>query len=189
MSRDITSVVNTAINADTIQPFFAIDLDLVDSDYNPDPLYMWTGIGDLTINSKTYIGAGAILSLDPIQETTEIAAKGVSFSISGIPSEYLALAQTYPYQGREIRMYFGVTNNPDQYVEIFSGELDQMNIEEGAETSTINVTGESVMVKLERPVVRRLSNADQQSRFPNDKGLEFVAGLQDKEILFGRVAE
>lgn len=189
MSRDITSVVNTALSASQIEPFFAIDFDLVDASYNPDPLYVWSGIGELTIGSKTYIGAGNILSLEPIEETSEIEAKGTSVTLSGIPSEYIALAQTYPYQGRECRIYFGVVGNPDQYVEVFSGELDQMNIEEGSETATITVTAENVMVKLEYPVVRRFSHEDQKSRFPNDKGLEYVASLQDKEILFGRVAK
>lgn len=189
MSRDITSVVNTAINASEIEPFFAIDFDLVDANYDPDPLYVWTGIGELTIGLKTYIGAGNILTLEPIEETSEIEAKGTSITISGIPSEYIAIAQTYPYQGRECRIYFGVVGNPDQCVEVFSGELDQMSIQEDSETCAITVTAENVMVKLEHPVVRRLTNQDQKSRFPNDKGLEFVAGLQDKEILWGRVAK
>jgi hypothetical protein len=93
-----------------------------------------------------------------------------------------------PYQGRECRIYFGMTSNPSAYVEVFSGELDQMNIEEAAETAVVSVTAENVLVKLERPVVRRFSDQDQKSRFPNDKGLEFVASLQDKDILWGRTA-
>jgi hypothetical protein len=63
-----------------------------------------------------------------------------------------------------------------------------MNIEENADTCVISVTAENVLVKLERPVVRRFTNEDQKSRFPNDKGLEFVAGLQDKDILWGRTS-
>jgi hypothetical protein len=64
-----------------------------------------------------------------------------------------------------------------------------MNIEENADTSVISVTAENVLIKLERPVVRRFTNEDQKSRFPDDRGLEYVAGLQDKDILWGRVAK
>jgi len=64
-----------------------------------------------------------------------------------------------------------------------------MNIEEQAEAASISVTAENVLVKLERPVVRRFTNEDQKSRFPDDRGLEFVASLQDKEIFWGRRAK
>jgi hypothetical protein len=63
-----------------------------------------------------------------------------------------------------------------------------MNIEENVETASISVTAENVLVKLERPVIRRLTNEDQKSRFPSDRGLEFVASLQDKEIFWGKAA-
>ena len=72
--------------------------------------------------------------------------------------------------------------------EIFSGELDQMNIEESVDSASISVTAENVLVKLERPVIRRLTNEDQKSRFPSDRGLEFVASLQDREIFWGKAA-
>jgi hypothetical protein len=168
MSRDITAPVSNALDDAVITPFFAVDLD-----FDSGPLYVWSGYGDLVIGAKTYLGAGTLLNISSVTETTEMDAK---------------VALQEPYQGRECLIYFGVTSNPSDYVEVFSGELDQMNIEEGAETAVVSVTAENVLVKLERPVVRRFSDQDQKSRFPNDKGLEFVAGLQDKEILWGRVA-
>jgi superfamily II RNA helicase len=103
--------------------------------------------------------------------------------MTGIPSSFLALALQEPYQGRECRIYFGLEIF---LTEIFSGELDQMNIEEAAETSTISVTAENVLIKLERPVVKRYTNQDQKSRYPLDKGLEYIADLQDKELFWGK---
>ena len=137
-------------------------------------------------SNKTYFGVGTLLNISSVEETTEIDAKGVSISMSGIPSSFLSLALTEAYQGRECRIYFGVVNSPIDYVEIFSGELDQMTVLEEAETCTISVTAESVLIKLERPVVRRFTDQDQKSRYPNDKGLEFIASLQNREIVWGR---
>jgi hypothetical protein len=184
MSRDITSAVLNALDNAVIQPFFAVDLD-----FDSDSLYLWSGYGNLVIGSKTYLGAGQLLNISSISETTEMEAKGATISVSGIPSAFLSLALNEPYQGRECRIYFGVTSSPSNYVEVFSGELDQMNIEEQVETANISVVAENVLVKLERPVVRRFTNEDQKSRFPNDRGLEFVASLQDKEIFWGRRAK
>ncbi len=181
-SRQIDSLLNAALNTSTITPFLAVDLDV------NNPIYMWSGYGDLTIGSKTYLGVGQLMSVSSIEETTEIQAKGASITLSGIPSSFLSLALTEPYQGRECRIYFGLTNDPSGYVEIFSGELDQMNIIEQGDISTISATAENILIKLERPVVRRFTAEDQKSRFPADKGLEFVAGIQDKDIFWGRKA-
>lgn len=184
MSRDITATVLNALDDSVIEPFFAVDLD-----FDSGPLYVWSGYGNLVISGKTYLGAGQLLNISSIAETTEMEAKGATISMSGIPSSFLSLALQEPYQGRECRIYFGVTSDPSDYVEVFSGELDQMNIEEQAETANISVTAENVLVKLERPVVRRFTNEDQKSRFSGDRGLEYVAALQDKEIFWGRTAK
>ena len=183
-SRGIDSLLNAALNAETISPFFAVDLD-----FDSAPVYLWSGYNDLTIDGKTYLGAGQLLSISTVDETTEMQAKGATITISGIPSSLISLAISEPYQGRECRIYFGLANDPSGYLEIFSGELDQMNVTEREDTCTIELLAENVLIKLERPVVRRFTAEDQKSRFPADRGLEFVAGLQDKEIYWGRVAE
>lgn len=183
MSRDITASLLANLDDAVVSPFFAIDIV-----FDSGPLYVWSGYGNLTIGAKTYLGAGELLNVSSVEETTEMEAKGATITLSGIPSSYLGLALTEPYQGRECRIYLGMTNDPSAYTEIFSGELDQMNISEEATTATIAVTVENVLIKLERPVVRRFTNEDQKSRYPTDKGLEFVSALQDKEIFWGRVA-
>ena len=184
MSRDITATVSNALDDAVVSPFFAVDLD-----FDSGSLYVWSGYGDLVIGAKTYLGAGSLLNISSVTETTEMDAKGATLSMSGIPTSFLSLALQEPYQGRECLIYFGVTSNPSDYVEVFSGELDQMNIEESGDTCVVSVTAENVLIKLERPIVRRFTNEDQKSRFPNDRGLEFVAALQDKDILWGRVAK
>ena len=184
MSRDITSAVLNALDDAVIEPLFAFDLDI-----DSGSLYLWSGYCELVIGSKTYLGAGQLLNISSVSETTEMEAKGATISVSGIPSSFLSVALTAPYQGRECRIYFGVTSSPSNYVEVFSGELDQMNIEEQVETANISVTAENVLVKLERPVVRRFTNEDQKTRFPDDRGLEFIASLQDKEVFWGRRAK
>ena len=205
MSRDISVSLLNSLDDGVVYPFFAVDLmfDVRESvDVNGDPitfgpLYVWSGYGDLCIGGtggsctggKLYLGAGQLLSVSSVEESTEIEAKGASITMSGIPSDFLSLALAEPYQGRECRIYFGMTNNPSDYAEVFSGELDQMNVLEGSSTATISITVENVLIKLERPVVRRFTDQDQRSRFPSDKGLEFVASLQDKEIFWGKVAK
>lgn len=192
MSRDLTSVVQTALTADEIEPFFAVDL-LFDS---PSELYLWTGVGDKTINSKTYQGAGALLQIEAIEETADIAARGATLTMSGIPSSLLSHALQTQYQGRVCKIYFGVMGSPANYVEVFSGYMDQMTIDEGPETSTIMITVENKLVALERPAATRYTSAYQKDKYPNangtdnpDKGLDVVEGLQTKKIIWGSIPE
>jgi hypothetical protein len=182
MSRDIATVVANALGDAVVEPFFAIDLG-----FDTGTLRLWTGHGSKIIDGEEYIGAGAFLQVSDLQETAEIQAAGATLTLSGIPSELLSLALTEPYQQRPARIYFGLIADADDMVEVFTARMDQMTIDEGPETSTIQLTVENVLVDLERPRVARYTNADQQSRFPGDRGLEFVESVQGREIFWGRV--
>jgi hypothetical protein len=181
MSRDIATVITNALDDEVMQPFFAIDLE-----FDSGTLRFWTGVGDKTINGQTYIGAGAFLGISDIEETAEIAAAGMTLTLSGIPSELLSLALTEPYQNRRCLIYFGIAGSEASMAILFTGTMDRMDIEEGPETSTISLAVENRLLDLERIRVRRFTNSDQQSRFPGDRGFEFVETIQDREIFWGR---
>lgn len=191
-TRDIETETLSNIDEDVVQVFFAFEM-LFDSG----ALRLWTGIGEKTIDSRTWIGAGNLLNISNIEETSEIAVRGATISLSGIPSDVLSLALQEPYQGRVANLYFGTFRDvpgdvvfvgqlQNELTEIFSGTIDMMNIEEGPETCTIEVTVENKLIDLERPRVRRYSSGYQKSVYPNDKGFDFVEDLQDKEIVWGR---
>jgi hypothetical protein len=67
-------------------------------------------------------------------------------------------------------------------VTVFTGEMDEMNIQFGADTVTISLAVESRLVDLNRPRIRRYTDADQQSRFSGDLAFEFVTRLQDEDL-------
>jgi len=179
--RDVTSSLVTALTQDVISPFFALDLE-----FDSGSLYFWTGAGEVTIDGKTYLGTGNLLEISDVEETAELAAKGATLTLSGVPSTILSLALTEPYQGRPCRIYFGVTGDLTEYTEVFSGYMDQMNIAESGQTSTIELTVENKLVDLEKPRSARFTSAYQKSVYPGDKGLDFVEDLQDKNIVWGR---
>ena len=69
---------------------------------------------------------------------------------------------------------------------IFDGFMDVMKVEDSGETATVNVSCESSLIALERAKTRRYTPEDQAIDYPNDKGFEYVAALQDDEIIWGR---
>jgi hypothetical protein len=207
MSRDLTAQTLEAIQEDVVYPFFAVEL-LFD---NQNTLRMWTGQGTLVLEDGTqWVGLGTLLNISTVEETSEIAVKGAVLTLTGVASETLSLALNQPYQGRVCNIYFGtllkgfIQQENDSYIllqdggriylqessktlnEIFSGYMDQMNISEGADTSTIELTVENKLIDLERARVARFTSAYQKSVYSGDRGLDFVESLQDKEISWGR---
>lgn len=182
-TRDITTVVENALDDEVIEPFFAIEL-LFDSA----PIRLWTGLGEATIDGNSWIGTGTLLDLSSIEETTEIAVRGATVTLSGMNSEVISLALQSPYQGRVCNIYFGVVdgNTYSNLTQIFSGYMDEMNISEGPESGTIELKVENKLIDLERSRVRRFTSGYQKSVYPGDKGFDFVEDLQDKEIVWGR---
>lgn len=194
MSRSLNSTITTALAADVIQPFFAVDL-LFDS---PNQVYLWNGIGTRSLTSgsgsQNYTGLGDLLQIDTVEETGDISARGATISLSGIDNDSGTLFQkalSTPYQGRKCKIYFGVMNGntPSNIEEVFSGYMDQMNIEEGPNTTTIVLSVENKLVALERPSANRYTSAYQKSQYSSDKGLDFVSGLQTKKIVWGAKPE
>lgn len=185
MTRALSPEFVTAINNEVVEVFLAVYLD-----FSSGPVGVWSGYGDLTWSGKTFLGSGELLNISSVEESSELEAKGATITLSGVPTSYLSLALTEPYQGRECTIYFGVriASGAVEFTEVFSGELDQMNISENADTSTIAVTAENALIKLERPIIRRYTDQDQRTRFATDGGFKFVSAIQDREIYWGRKA-
>lgn len=179
MSRDLATAISTAINGASVDVFWLCDL-LFD---DPNSLHFWSGLGDLTIDGQTYTGAGDLLNLSEMRESSDIAAYGATLTLSGIPSSLVALAQSQPYQGRRAAVKFGIDSGGTKTAfTVFTGEMDQMNIQVGPETATISLDVESRLIDLNRPRVRRYSDADQRARYPNDSAFEFVTRLQGEAL-------
>ena len=206
MSRDLSNITLESISEDVVYPFFATELRF--DDYI---IRMWTGQGTLVLEDGTeWIGLGQLLSISSIEETSEMAVKGATITLSGIPSELLSLALGTPYQGRVAKIYFGtflrdsLLQETGNYIllegggrinlesmskgfnELFSGYMDQMNIEESGETSSIELAVENKLIDLERARVARFTSGYQKSIYPGDLGLDFIEDLQDKQISWGR---
>ena len=180
MSRSIPAAILSAIGQPEVYPFYAVEM-LFDSG----AVRLWTGYTDRTIDGQTYLGAGTLLSISGIDEINDLSAKSATISLNGISSTIVSLALSEPYQRRQCRILWGVTDVSD-FVEIFGGYMNTMAIEDSGETSNITLTVESKLVELNRPRVRRYTHESQKSRYPTDTFFSFVADLQDKDIVWGR---
>lgn len=178
MSRTVPAAILTALTQDNVEPFYAVEIDL-----DSGPLRIWTGRGDRTIDSQTYSGGGSLVSVSGLEEVADLSAKSITLTISGLPASAISIALTEPYQRRRVRVLWGVKNVSD-FVEVFSGELNQMTVEDSPESGTISVTVDSRLVELERSSKRRYTSESHKSRYSSDTFFDFVQQIQDKQIQF-----
>lgn len=187
MTRTIPSSITALLGDATIEPYYAVDLDFPSGN-----LRLWTGHGDRTISSNTYSGAGDIMRIDGLEEASDLSSRGTTLTFSGVPSNLVSYALTEEYQGHLATIYWGLQSVSD-VVEVFSGYMDKMTIQDNGDSAVITLTIESRLITLERPNIRRYTQASHDAviateNYTNstDTFFKWVTRLQDKQISWGR---
>lgn len=179
ISADMVSEVTTA----QLSPILMAELN-----FTP-PVYLWTGYGTLTYNGIGYLGLGTLGTISPVQETTDLSARGISMQLSGVPTALVYEALTDDYQGRACSVMFGALSTTAGLVAspitVFSGRMDVMQISDDGQTSQITMTAENKLIDFKRTREIRYTDEEQQRLHSGDLGLEFVNAIQEKTIYWG----
>lgn len=164
-------------------PFFAVELE-----FDSGTLRFWNGYSPVTIEGNSFLGAGSLLSISEIEETSEIKAAGAAVILSGISTDIISIALTESYQNRTATIYTG-TVTADLTITgyaVFKGLMDTMQIAENGSTARIELNLENRLITLERPRILRYTSEEQKTLFPGDLGLEFIDDIQDRTIEWGK---
>jgi hypothetical protein len=183
MARDLPVAVASAITQPVVPLAFFAELQFASG-----TVRMWSGFGTKSWNGQNWSGAGDFGGLSPVDESTEVRAAGLAFTLSGIPSNSIALALGDSYRGRPCKLWMAILDDAEAIVgahQIFAGRMDVMKIDDTGETATISVQAESRLVDLRRPRSLRYTDAEQQRLFAGDVGLEYVAKLAEKPLFWG----
>lgn len=187
MARSLTTAFKNHIAGASVTPIL-----LFYADFPSGAVRAWSGYGNLSWGGNTYTGVGDFGGVDRVAEGSDHSAKGIVFTLAGIPSSLIVVALADAYQGRTCTLWLGAMDSTGAVIadpyQFFSGRMDVMEIEDGGETATIKLTGENRLIDLNRPRARRYTHEDQQIDYAGDLGLEYVAGLQDKKIYWGVAA-
>jgi hypothetical protein len=184
MSRNLPTGLDTATAAASLSPVILVDLT-----FPAGNVRCWNGYGNITFGSNTFTGTGYLGTISEIKETRDGAANGIQVSLSGIPSSLVSLALVNNSQGQPAKVYLGVLNSSgtfsvDPYL-IFDGVIDTCPISDDGKTATITVKLEKELIDT-RTRGRRYTDEDQKIDYPTDNGLEYVAGLQQLNIVWGK---
>jgi hypothetical protein len=185
MSRDITPAVATALNASELQPAIFFE-----GEFPSGAVRIWTGVGPIDWDGKTWTGVGVLLGLGALEETSDVVASGTTVSLSGVPLDLVSLAINEARQGQAGRIWLALLSEDRAIiadpVQAFTGRLDVPEIAQDGQSCRITISYESRLIDLSTARNWRYTHESQQVLHPGDRGFAHVTAIQDREITWGR---
>ncbi|MGP4843304.1 hypothetical protein ACTXGQ_04160 [Marinobacter sp. 1Y8] len=179
--RDVHPDLIDAFQSRLFRPIYFVEI-LFDT-----PLRFTSAYASVTLGGVEYFGAGNLGSVGPVEEGTDLDPQEFKISVAGISHASLAAVVTERYLNRSARCLVGLLSDEGQMIgeplEYFSGLTDEIQVDFG-KIGAISITVRDRLADWARPKVERYTNADQQARYPGDKGLEFVSQVADKDIVW-----
>ena len=107
MARDITTAFKNSIEGSLVKPIVGIELEFSDG-----TLRFWNGYGNLTMtaggSSKVFTGAGDMLGVSEIEESSTLSMSGVTLTLAGIKTSIISTALGANYTNRKGAIYLGL---------------------------------------------------------------------------------
>jgi hypothetical protein len=182
-SRDINASTITAAAASAFHPVLFLK-----AEFDSGDVLLHSELGDITFSGDTYTGVGTLGQVSPAEEVSDLSQTQINLTLSGLPNTLVSVLFNEQYQGRLATIYLGYLDlTTRQLVDtptiIYRGILDTADFDQGS-TFAITLAVGSRFAAWSTPRVRRYNNADQQNRFPGDKGMQFI-DQGNKTIIWG----
>jgi hypothetical protein len=156
---------------------------------------LWNGFGELKTNDgKTWLGTGNMGDISGLAQSLNGTAPPVTLSLSGVDSTFAlkAKAEAEEYYNQPLVVYLQFFDEDWQCLDDpygltmarMANITSRMDDDGQDRTYTISITAETPFATRRRPPFGYLTDRDQQLRFPGDRGLERVAGIDNKNITF-----
>lgn len=189
--RSVTSAV-----ADALTARYGATRFLVAIAFDSGTVRLWNGMGTLSAMGESWTGTGRLAEIEPIRESAGLVANGVRMTLAVIPTAeipdapdaFLNIALAEEYQGRPCTVWQAQLDPVtleliDAPFVRFEGYLDVKEDTEAPGAAVISVTAENRLIDLERAKKRTYTPEDQKAVYPDDTGFDYVASLQNREIV------
>jgi hypothetical protein len=164
-----------------------------DFNFSSGHIYLWTGIGDLTIGANTYIGMGELARVSPTTERLGFSVERKSFQLAGemVDPAIVSEADIDASFGRSVVEYFGFLHPTARTLldtpEInWEGEMSNIRRVDGA-LPMIEVNADHKSINLERSDGWRNTHQHQQLFYAGDNGFNLMPTTAATEVLWGGI--
>lgn len=180
--RDIPQAIIDALESRSFRPLFLVDIDF------DTPLRFSSAYAVRTVQGVEYFGGGNLGNISSAKENTDLDPNQIEITLAGISDAALAAIGGSNYINRNVTIKIAMLDDQgqvidDQAMNYFIGKTDEVKYSYG-KTSSITIIARDRLADWSRPRVERNMNADQQARYPGDKGFEFVGQIADKKIIW-----
>lgn len=159
---------------------------LVDMAFSP-PVSLASSAVSIQVGPTLYLGAGSLGAVESITDAPG-DGQGLRFTLSGVPSDNLALAMQEDARGRSCTVKLAVLDPITHAVldspTVWAGTLDQLPISRGVSSSTIGVTALHRGSTFRNPKPLRYTDSDQQQVSDGDTSMRYVVSQSQHEDIW-----
>ncbi|WP_426163115.1 hypothetical protein [Sandarakinorhabdus sp. DWP1-3-1] len=190
--------MQTAASASVNQPFYLVHLDVVG-----DPLWAWTGRGNLTVTvvgdpllsgGRTFVGAADIAAVQGLTHAADGSVQTMTMMLGNAdftdPAAYEFVNTEASWSRRLAVIWAGFVSTATGLpvadpVRIMTGRLLHVSSTDGAQPSIVVKVAAKSGYDGQRASNWQLAGAHQKAFYPGDNALDFIPQLVGKELRFG----
>ncbi|MDW8259072.1 MAG: hypothetical protein RML32_06480 [Gammaproteobacteria bacterium] len=174
-SLDSQTLAALAGQVPGVRDVWFVEADVLDASGNPDPLRLWTGLGTITWNGKTWSPTYEMIEISPMAQAIDGTLTNCQVVLTAT-TQILSMVRSYRIVRRPLRIWRGFLGPTGdlhgQPFLVWSGLLDAPDpITEEGTICRISTAAENVVADLQRPKRRRLGPAEQKLIDPTDDGM------------------
>lgn len=182
MSRGLSAALITAISDPLVRWIM-----LCRFEFDSGTIAFTSDIKDFDYGGITYKGFGTLGSVSNIQESEDMTPAQYSVGLSGVNPDVLSAILNEDYLGRKSVCLLAALDESraiiDAPITYFSGKIDEIACQFG-QNCAITVTVRDQLADWQRPHNSRYTDQDQKAKYPNDNGFQFVAGIEQTQIIW-----
>lgn len=182
--RELTSDYLAELEASAVKIAFFFEGEFASS-----TIWLWSGVGPITWDGKTWLGNGWLQGWSGAGETSELKAVSMDITLAGVPQDVLSLMLNEASQNKFGRLYLAFLDASDAVIDdpylLFEGKLDYPEISDSSNDATVVISYESELVELEQAEESRYTDINQKSIYPTDLGLEYITSLAEWSGFWG----
>ena len=162
---------------------------LVKADFMSGPACIWTGVKDLEHAGETWRGIGEIMQISPVRRGDNGQADPFDVTVFASDALYQSALIEFNAEARdrEISVYIQFFGGRNEFPlgppwQIRRGIMRGSAMAADLGVTSLTITADTLSSLRGRPAYAMLTDRDLRARFPDDPGLEFVAGLDGSEV-------
>lgn len=187
----MTKTLTAEMRAENLKPEQRIGF-LVEIDHPVTVINLWSGVGSIPWDGKTWTGVGKLGSIKGLGETAELRVKTVTYELIGanLDADALSLV-TQDVRGRAIKAWHANIDERGEVVPdpvlIDDSIMDFIETTEDKDLKqVVRINAQSSIFNFRKPTGLTLSDEQQQADFPGDTGFDRITEVVDKELIWNR---